>query len=312
MVGIKSVLYEEVEIQNKDIFICAMGYEQRSFYLYNELKGKVNDRNVLVLVFEDYSRYEKTRIQVEKIRKLGIHNYQFEYYDSLNMLEKIEKFVENLRGKENITIHVDYSSMPRSLYCQIPQIFEKTMREGDEVYFWYVEGEYPDNYEEYPSAGIESFSLFSGKPSLRMDKKRVHVLSLGFDVVRTQAMISILDPESLIVCNAYNSSNKTMRNNVKKVNKDIISQARMIVSVQLDDFSFMLSKMCELAYEYQPIGDVVFIPDGPKPMIMAISLVPHLVNLEGVTCLHIARNREHFNVIDVIPKGKILGFVIQK
>lgn len=78
----------------------------------------------------------------------------------------------------------------------------------------------------------------------------MHVIGLSYDAVRTSAMISILDPDSYITCNAYNRDNKEISDNVRLVNEQVISRANMEISLQIDDFSFMISKLCEMANEF--------------------------------------------------------------
>ena len=74
----------------------------------------------------------------------------------------------------------------------------------------------------------------------------------------------------------------------------------------------MVSKLCDTANELLPVGDVILIPDGPKPLIFALSLVPDLVGKQGITCLHIARNNDYFESVDVTPTGKVCGFLLQR
>lgn len=312
MVLIQNEQYSREIIHDNDLFVCAIGYEQRSFYLFDQIVSEHPSSNMLVFVFSDFSNYEHARIKVEEINNMNITIiFIAKYQDYSEVQEKIKEFVRQKNTDNDIVIHIDYSSMPRSWYCRLPETLEEVLHENDSAFFWYVEGRYPENYEEYPSAGIDSFSLFSGRPSLRTEKKRVHVIALSYDTVRTQAMITILDPDSFIACNAYDSKNHEIGDNVKQVNKDLLAQSSMVISLKIDDFSFMISKLCEMAYEFQPIGDVIFVPDGPKPLIFAMSLIPGLIKKEGVTCLHISRNLTHFNPINILPKDNVLGFSIK-
>ena len=199
--------------------------------------------------------------------------------------------------------------MPRRWYYKLPILLKKILRELDKVYFWYVAGKYPGNYKTYPSAGIDSFSVF-GKPSLRIGTKRTHIVGLSYDAVRTSALISILDPDSYITCNAYNKNNSEINNNVRLANTRVISMANMEVSLQIDDFFFMISKLCEIVNEFLPLGDVILVPDGPKPLIFAMSLIPLLVDKVGVICLHVSRNKEFYSAVDVEPTEIVYGFSI--
>lgn len=228
------------------------------------------------------------------------------------MQEKIlDLIADRIEQKDSATVHIDYSSMPRNWYCRLPALLKTIIRPTDKVYFWYAEGEYPSSHEEYPSSGIDSFSFFSGKPSLQIENNRIHVIALSYDVIRTQAILSITDPSYLVACYAYTAEREDFLENLKQVNEPILPRAAMSVALQIEDFEFMVSKLCDTANELLPIGDVILIPDGPKPLIFALSLVPDLIGKQGVTCLHITRNNEHFESVDDIPTGTVHGFLIQ-
>ena len=99
-------------------------------------------------------------------------------------------------------------------------------------------------------------------------------------------------------------------NNVNILNQQIISKAINELSFCFDDFSFMFSKLCEIANEYSIRGSVIFVPDGPKPLIFAMSLAVIYLNKEGISCLHICRNDQCKTYINVEPTDTILGFSV--
>lgn len=70
----------------------------------------------------------------------------------------------------------------------------------------------------------------------------------------------------------------------------------------------MVARLCEVAYEYLPLGDVVLVPDDPKPLIMAMSLVPQLLGKEGVVWMHVSRNPKCREFVNVSATGAIIGF----
>ena len=298
-------------LKKDDIFVFALGYESRSLALYNRIKLKLSAENMLVFVFDDYKKYDYVAPQIDSIitaNGITVENVNYDSYSIVN--KKIEEMVKNrVQEKTSVTIHIDYSSMPRRWYYRLPILIKNRLRKIDKAYFWYVAGHYPMDYEAYPSAGIDSFSVF-GKSSLRVGEKRTHIVGLSYDAIRTSALISILDPDSYITCNAYNKSSSEIHNNVQLVNSRVISMASMEISLQIDDFSFMISKLSELVNEFLPLGDVILVPDGPKPLIFAMSLIPLLVDKIGVTCLHISRNKEFYNAINVEPTDNIYGFSI--
>ena len=52
--NVKNQTFDVNNIGEKDIFICAIGYEERSYYLYDKINGRVSDSNKLVINYVDY------------------------------------------------------------------------------------------------------------------------------------------------------------------------------------------------------------------------------------------------------------------
>lgn len=309
---IKNIKFSNELFHENDLCIFAVGYEKRSYYLLDEVSSLANPPKRMIFAFDDYKSNECAKSKVAELEKIKLQPVFMKYSDSQAVHEKILDAVKGMivRNK-SVVVHIDYSSMPRSWYCKLPMKLKDIIREEDRVYFWYSEGEYPASYEEYPSAGIDAFSFYSGKPSLEIENKRIHILALGYDAIRTQAIISITDPDYLVACYAYNPTREHFAENIKNVNSVFLSKAAMLVALRLDDFSFMISKLRDLANELLSTGDVILVPDGPKPLIFAMSLIPDLLNKNGLTCLHISRNSD-FSVVDVTATGTINGFSIQK
>lgn len=311
MMIIKNTIYNKEQFHDTDLYFFALGYEQRSFYLFDLIEQKLNSLNTVVFVFDDYEEYDYLQTKLNEIQKLNCETMVVNYIDQPSVQEKIvDTVVGAISRNDSVKIHIDYSSMPRSWYCKLPLLLQSVLREDDTVCFWYSEGEYPEFYEEYPSAGIDSFSFFSGKPSLNTDNNRVHILALSYDVIRTEAIISIVDPSYLVACYAYNPERKRVQEKIKEVNDHLLARSALSLALHIDDFSFMISKLCDTANELLPTGDIIFIPDGPKPLIFAISLIPDLLNKQGITCLHVARNSRHFKPMNVIPTETIYGFSV--
>lgn len=310
---IENAIFDVTHFAEEDVYIFAVGYEHRSYYIYDLVKEKLAASNTIIFVFDDYLNHTHVSQKISEIEKcrefdIDIVNYSTSKYVHKKVLKLI---TEKISQCDSITVHIDYSSMPRSWYCELPLLLRDLLRDKDKINFWYSEGAYPDSYEEFPSAGIEAFSFFAGKPSLQVDRNRIHILALGYDVVRTQAIISIIDPDYFVACYAYNENRREVRESVKIVNKHHLSQAAMTLALHINDFSFMVSKLRETANELLPTGDVIFVPDGPKPLIFAISMIPDLLNKSGIACLHVSRNMQYFKPIDVIATGSIYGFTIQ-
>lgn len=312
---VENVTSSDNWFQETDLYIFTAGYESRSVYLYSKFASNLTKSNTLVFVLNDCQQFNHISEVVSDLEKKNILINRVNYSDSTQAHKTINEFVIKYLMQHPsipIRVHIDYSSMPRAWYCKLPFIFETVLRKTDQALFWYSEGEYPSSYQEYPSAGIESISLFSGKPSLRIDSNRAHVIALGYDAIRTQAIISIIDPDYLVACYAHNPQKMNVQEGILKVNYHQLSQAAMTLSLHINDFSFMLSKLREMANDLLTSGDVIFVPDGPKPLILAMSMIPSLINKQGITCLHVARNMECFRPVDVVPTGALFGFSIAR
>ena len=305
--------YESNTFLPNHLFVCALGYETRSFHLLSKAYTRINRENILAFTFDELIKARDDGKNIDDICSAydGIEFTKANYNDFSSAVKVIINFInEKKRTVSPLIIHIDYSSMPRSWYCCLPERLSMLLGSDDMALFWYVDGEYPDSYINYPSAGIHSFVYYSGKPTLRTNKKRLHIISLNYDVVRTQATISLLDPDSFLACVAYDSRNETIQSNVIEINHSIISHANMLISLRMDDFEFMIAKLCEIANEYVSEGDIIFVPDGPKPLIFAESLIPLVLDKKGISCLHIKRNTRYFNPVEVLPTENIIGFMI--
>jgi hypothetical protein len=304
MIEINNEIYNPEKFTKNDIFVCVFGYEQRSVYLFEKIKENLNENNILLFYFNDY--WNKT--QIDSLRNAGVVCKQAAYSEGKFVQTQICEFVRERAEKNKIiTVHVDYSSMPRSWYYNLPILLRE---DNVKMSYWYVVGNYPMDYRAYPTAGIDTYTRI-GKPSLLIDQKRVHIFGLSYDAVRTKALISELDPAMYITCNAYDSHNKEIGENVNELNSQICAMALAEVVLQIDDFSYMFSKLCELANEYAKIGSVIFVPDGPKPLIFAMSMVVLYLDKPGISCLHVCRNEKCFSQINVKPTDLVRGVSIR-
>ena len=301
--------YSDSHFSSNNVYFFSIGYEHRSYHLYEKIKSNITNDNSICFVFDDYKKYAHASNKIHEIKGKNIQikevNYSFSQVVQNAILSTLAPFIVK---KAPITIHIDYSSMPRSWYCNIAIVLRKILRCNDQVYFWYSEGVYPNSYKEYPSAGIDAFSFFSGMPSLQVDKKRSHILAIGYDRIRTQAIVSILDPKYLVTCYAYNTKRKEFQQAIKQVNSQTLTNSALSLALHIDEFSFMISKLREVSNELLVRGDVILIPDGPKPLIFAMSLVPTLIDRNGLSCMHVSRNKNHFNPVDVTASGYVYGF----
>jgi len=283
--------FQYSDLNSNDILICALGYENRSHYLLTQNLKTRDSSNTLIIRFDDLDidgLPDNLSCKIESLKiKTEICSYnQGEKFQDV-VLAFLNAIIEN---KECGNIYIDYSSMPRNWYCRLPHRIENVLEDKClDLIFLYVAGIYPEAYKSYPTAGIDCLKLFSGGSLPKIDSQRTHLVALSYDVPRTQSLLSILEPEFLIVCYAYDTLEKKAE--IESVNKDIIRRASASVALPIKDFVYILQKLNEIILEQTRDGQIVIIPDGPKPLIFAMSLASLLVDIdEGITCLHVNRN----------------------
>ena len=283
--------YQYADLSENDILICALGYECRSYYLLEKNLATRNSSNTLIINFDDLQKEYLSNNLLCEIEALELKTKICSYVQGERFQEHVIDFLnEVVEGEATKRIYIDYSAMPRNWYCALPGKIENEIQNRSlELVFLYVAGTYPEKYESYPTAGIDCLKLFSGGALPRIDSQRTHLIALSYDTRRTQSLLSMLEPEFLIVCYAYDTPEKKAE--IEEVNQDIIRRASASIALPINDFVYILQKMNEIIIEQTCDGQIIIIPDGPKPLIFAMSLSSILADIDDdITCLHINRN----------------------
>ncbi len=291
------------------VLITVSGFEERARFFSERWLRELFPSPVkwMVIGFKEHPS-ELSRIANDAFyRGRGIEPYLLSSANYAGLKAYITSFLPNRGGKTRppLSIHIDYSCMPRSWYCRLVAFLEYVLCDGDKVFFWYSTGEYPKS--EYPTAGVSDFSVYSGSPRLN-SRFRAHLFGLGFDRVRASAIYSVIDPQYLVCYYADPSAKPEYVERVEQDNEQILKDAQLIANVPLGDFCATFSRLCALSNEFLERGDVIFVPDGPKPLVLASSLVPEYLGKLGVVCFHVARRKSAWQPVEVTPTGDIVGF----
>jgi hypothetical protein len=297
------------------LIVVTSGYESRSKYWSEGVIDRLppsEHTEYLVLGFRDFDEALSRKENDKFYESHGLIPQVVDSRERENVTRLVREAVGQMfarGGASRVEVHVDYSCMPRKWYCELPTVIGSALGARGSAYFWYTDGVYPET--DYPTAGIEDFQVFSGRPSLGASF-RTHMFGLGFDRIRSQAIWSIIDPQNLVCFFADPAVKPEYVERVKQDNRLVLSAARLSFSVPLNDFVSAYSRIAAVATEYREIGDVVLVPDGPKPLILAASLVPIRLGRNGITCVHVARRKnEDFIPVDVLPLGDPVGFCFE-
>lgn len=296
------------------LFIAASGYETRASYWAKQVHNDfVDARNLhrLALSFSDKKDVGARATNDEWYRSAGYTllecSSDCESAVAAAVREQIVELQEQHPDKE-LEIHIDYSSMPRRWYCSLFLLLHSELQKKDSFFMWYSGGWYEGT--EFPTAGVSDIKVFSGRPTLT-PKVRTHIFGLGFDLLRAAAIFRVLDPQSLICFYAAPGVRQEYEIRVTDANRDLLAAARHEFCVAVDDFPETLSKIADVVRDSARLGDVILVPDGPKPLVLASSLIPNLFGVAGIVSLHV-RRRKDLGVpwLDVKPTGQVFGFSI--
>lgn len=134
---------------------------------------------------------------------------------------------------------------------------------------------------------------------------------MGFDSIRTHGIWNYLDPQLSVTVIAKSPNNKEHCDRVRKENPEILSASESVFEVNIDQFSSTLSTLIDISRKYSTYGDISLVPDGPKPLVLAMSLVPFYLDTKGVYCWHVGHVKpDEYEPIDIKCSGEFFGFSI--
>lgn len=298
------IAFKNIDFKNfsheESFFIFCSGYETRSLAILKECLSKklIPINNVMAFVFNDYSSSDTGTSNYIYIKQNDVPYEVIKANQFHKILETIYK--ENSCGK---VVSIDYSSMPRIIYLEIAQF---AIQNKIRINFWYSEGNYSNDISHCSTSGINDFEIFSGAPSLKPNNTRTHIFNIGFNWRRSSALNILFDPERLYISIAGKSRDHNVVAAVLKANHDLDVSAKYKFILPVDDFTEMISRLNELCMQLRSDGDVILIPDGPKPAILAYSILPFLIDQNGVVCYTLVSSKS-ITKIDISATGKVYG-----
>ncbi len=288
------------------LFVFSCGYEKRSMaqFLYLQDKAGAYDINYLCFSFTSFKQSASRPENDEILSNYSIDPIELEPTDWEGAWGHLYDYLHNKLDGE-AQIYIDYSSMPRNWYCMLAK--KLILGElGQTASLVYSHGKYFDS--QYPCVGYGEFHKFSGRPEITSTKE-VNIFGLGFDSIRTHGVWTFLDPQISIAVIARSPNNDEHCERVRRENPEILSASSAVHEVDINKFGDMLATLIDISRKHQGFGDVALVPDGPKPMVIAMSLVPYYLDEKGFYCWHVGHVKpEDYEPIDIECSGEFFGF----
>lgn len=303
-ISLEDMIREPSRHNRPCLFVTASGYEERSvrFAEVTSQAGIWPSDPISALVYE-IIEYEGLHYKPSSNRfyqSIGVAFVKISSQDARLFITHLTKRVKTFREQYNgmpIDIHVDYSSMPRSWYCRVPIALAEVISSEDTITMWYTPGRY--KHTTFQSGGIASLNVFCGRASITA-RDRTHFVGLGFDPIRTGALLVELDPSTVVSYYADPAFTEDYASEVVKLNQGILAASSHVIKLPLTNFAKCFADLRGAVIEYLQYGNVVLVPEGPKPIILATSLLPltlgrsvcpKSVDDYGAICIHVGRRK---------------------
>ena len=293
---------EDVVDKEYDLALLASGYERRCTHIPEKLREALISKTV-VLGFRD--------VADEMVRKQND-----EYFDKNWKKEPITvganddaaiyaQLAETIPAdKENLQIVVDYSSMSRLWYAALLNWARYACQAKSlTIDFLYSVGRYP---EEIAPMVIEDMLSVPGCEGAALPQaKSVAVFGLGFYGYAALCVLDRLEADDVFAFLAAPAYSLTYGAKIRQANKDLIEDyhTKMVLELPLGSVETAYRYLSELITPFRPTAEIVLVPMGPKPHVLASILVA--MKFPDVACLRISARRERPEEVDA--EGSIVA-----
>ncbi len=279
-----------------DLALFASGFEGRATFAHGMLKG-FHAKTVKVLGFSEdrsvLSRRANDRYFAEQGLVVEIVESEPEvFFGSL---------LNDSRGEgEVLHVLVDYSVMTRSWYGAILS-WAATREDGSprvEIDFVYTHGKYARMFDPLEISDIVSIPGFEGISS--GSRRTTAFFGLGFDKYATLAVLDRIEPDE-VFCFIAAASDPAVGDFVRENNSELVQMAAAVVELPVRNVAESFRIICEYVLLIDSDTEVVTVPMGPKPHVLASLLAAH--RMPRVACVHVRGSRDR--PVEVQSNGTI-------
>ncbi len=294
----------EVKKNKYDVGIFASGYEQRCTHAAKKINRKYIV-NPIVFGFEEYKDNEQRRendlyYQQQWVEKQSILSAD----DEGPIYLLLQDYFAKSQGP--LKLLVDYSSMSRLWYAGILNWINVAQEDKEVVVdLLYSVGEYRG---EYPSMVINDILSIPGCEGSPVPfKKSVAVFGLGFDEYAPLCVLDRLEADEVYAYLADPAVFNEYPRIAREKNKELIKHAKAILSLPLKSVEVTYRYLAEVISPYKQDSNIIFIPMGPKPHILAAILLS--MRFGDIVCLRVSGKRE--KTADIRAMGEVVATRIQ-
>lgn len=202
------------------------------------------------------------------------------------ILTTLRSLVSTTNRQKVLRIFVDYSAMTRTWYGAVLSYFKHLARECPvEIDFVYSHGKYQGDFGPMAVTEIVAQPGFAGLSSGM--RETVALFGLGLDKYASLAVFDRIEPDVSHYFIARPSDRDGLtEEKVRLENAELIAQmSDASLLLPLEDVGETFRLLCERVNVLDRQKQVVIVPMGPKPHVLASLLVT--LRLPRVACLHV-------------------------
>ena len=266
--------------------IFASGYERRCRYSASKLDSTKFDKCV-VFGFEEHSDHPERIKNDEYFEETWKSDYiKMSQGNELPIYEYLNK--QEFREQNDLHLLIDYSSMSRLWYAGLLNWIRNSPREGRTVVdFIYSLGIYRKRIGPLVINDILAIPGCEGVPvpSLRT----AAIFCLGYDGESTLTVYDKLQADTVYAIIANPGSSDDAPNIARQSNLDFLQERITTLEYPLRHVATTYSKLSEIVSTHRGLDNVVLVPMGPKPHILASILLA--IRFPETTLLRVSGSR---------------------
>lgn len=304
-----------------DIGIFAAGYESRCTNIARHVrKDRISKR--LLFGFTELAHGQARTLHSAYLRQILETSEIPVSYDSDRPIFDALHATGSSVGTETqdaLRILIDYSSMSRSWFNAVLNFYKLGAgKRPVNITFVYSVGEYKDIQRDFPS-GRSDFTVdellclpgLEGGPM--RPKSTVAILGLGFEWVQPFSVIEQVEPDTTYVFNAHPGAiqeyGAVALDRNKYFIREFVKSTAHVIQIPLRSVETAYRTLTEIILPISQEANVVLIPMGPKPHVLASILVAS--KFREVACLYAKGSRSREISVEVTTEDDIVATQVE-
>ncbi|MEQ1594974.1 MAG: hypothetical protein ABL985_07735 [Casimicrobium sp.] len=269
-----------------DLALYASGFEARSIFVAEHMRPRAR-KNRVILFAEDTDLLSRPANDAffkgifsddeMTISASGDHEAILLALRSLELTADPNRLIR---------VFVDYSAMTRTWYGAVLSYFRHVDRTNAvEIDFVYAHGKYQEKFSPMAVTEIVAQPGFAGLASGM--RETVALFGLGLDKFASLAVFDRIEPDDAHYFLARPADREGLtEDKVRQENAELITQmSDAPLLLPLEDVGETFRLLCERVTVQDRRKQIVIVPMGPKPHVLASLLVT--LRLPRVGCLHV-------------------------